>query len=251
MQLLVTTNVNIRSATQFLQKEEHNLLKISFLEDLLELLVVIIVEGFDFSFIKSFNKYFSKPYFNPRHHTLEEKEERNGEKDERRGRKTERKEERGEKNEEKEMKLSRKDERKEERREKKERKEDVEMKEEKEMVWHRAKSFRTVAEFDAWAYRVHFYQTWAHRPPNIQTMYGVNHFYVCGDPECPAECKVFYHEDWRVTVYRRVTVSHFHLIPEFWIFNQQNNGENGRRNSCMYCLYSGKYFMFLKLFCII
>nr|CAD2165607.1 unnamed protein product [Meloidogyne enterolobii] len=122
----------------------------------------------------------SKPYFNPRHHTLEEKEERNGEKDERRGRKTERKEERGEKNEEKEMKLSRKDERKEERREKKERKEDVEMKEEKEMVWHRAKSFRTVAEFDAWAYRVHFYQTWAHRPPNIQTMYGVNHFYVCG-----------------------------------------------------------------------
>jgi len=48
------------------------------------------------------------------------------------------------------------------------------------MVWHRAKSFRTVAEFDAWAYRVHFYQTWAHRPPNIQTMYGVNHFYVCG-----------------------------------------------------------------------
>lgn len=148
MQLLVTTkflwinwnfnshlifSVNIRSATQFLQKEEHNLLKISFLEDLLELLVVIIVEGFDFSFIKSFNKYFSKPYFNPRHHTLEEKEERNGEKDERRGRKTERKEERGEKNEEKEMKLSRKDERKEERREKKERKEDVEMKEEKEV----------------------------------------------------------------------------------------------------------------------
>ena len=79
--------------------------------------MVIIVEGFDFSFIKSFKKYFSKPCFNPRHHALEAKEERNGEKDERRGRKTERKEERGEKKEEKEMKVSRK----EERREKKER----------------------------------------------------------------------------------------------------------------------------------
>ncbi|CAK5039044.1 unnamed protein product [Meloidogyne enterolobii] len=74
----------------------------------------------------------SKPYFNPRHHALEEKEERNGEKDKRRGRKTERKEEIGEKKEEKEMKVSSKDERKEERREKKERKEDTEMKEEKE-----------------------------------------------------------------------------------------------------------------------
>jgi len=149
MQLLVTTkflwinwnfnshlifSVNIRSATQFLQREEPHLLKINFLEDHPEQSVVIIGEGFDFLFIKSFKKYFSKPYFNPRHHhALEEKEERNGEKDERRGRKSERKEERGEKKEEKEMKLSRKDERKEERREKKERKEDVEMKEEKEV----------------------------------------------------------------------------------------------------------------------
>ncbi|CAK5039048.1 unnamed protein product [Meloidogyne enterolobii] len=48
------------------------------------------------------------------------------------------------------------------------------------MVWLVAKRFRIVQEFDAWAYRVEFYQIWAPSPPNVQTMYGVNHFYVCG-----------------------------------------------------------------------
>nr|CAD2161113.1 unnamed protein product [Meloidogyne enterolobii] len=61
------------------------------------------------------------------------------------------------------------------------------------------------------------------------------------DLECPAVCKVFYHEDWRVTVYR--SANHFHLTPEFFVFNT-NNADNGRRNSCMFCLYSGKHLQY-------